>query len=418
MRRLRWWKKRVLGGVVAIEVTRLSTKERKRRKLSVTTDQGWHPHVHGLLDCDWLAVDESKPGPTATKEQWKRKATAAANELAEQWSLCLGRSWINQGPQGLDDGHRGDRRSCSRSAEIFLQGKRSCRNGRPARQAHRNAGLLPTKHTLRLVLRPSFGAKNSSSRATVRTMRKTGHHVTGLRRQRLLQRSSPQPRITRPTPRTPSGPTPPTPGCALHSRFLGARIVAPRPLVAPGLAPDTYECRSVRSPASSGRSGRARSGTLRLRFVAPPPVGASGYAALRQARSRRARQPARLRSQARYAPTQSVGERAGRVPTPQECWAFSLVGATRPHTPRCSPQGRSGGGLPALPLGCYRRGPRIDTRAATPRGPGPEEPYIQAKSTRSVTRINNGQFRKRATAENKIHANPHSRKFNVCYFNA
>jgi Replication protein len=77
MRRLRWFKKAVVGGVGSIEVT--------------NTGNGWHPHVHNLLDCRWLAVTEQQPRIGATREKWKRTARAVTAELAQQWSLCLGR---------------------------------------------------------------------------------------------------------------------------------------------------------------------------------------------------------------------------------------------------------------------------------------------------------------------------------------
>lgn len=77
LRRLRWWKRRVQGGVASIEVTNIGN--------------GWHPHVHSLLDCQWLAVDEAKPRIGASKAEWKNKARRVGMELAEQWSLCLAR---------------------------------------------------------------------------------------------------------------------------------------------------------------------------------------------------------------------------------------------------------------------------------------------------------------------------------------
>jgi len=76
LRRLRWFKKCVAGGVAAVEVT--------------NKGKGWHPHVHALMDCKWLAVSAMQPGPTASKQTWATRARAACAEVAEQWSLCLG----------------------------------------------------------------------------------------------------------------------------------------------------------------------------------------------------------------------------------------------------------------------------------------------------------------------------------------
>jgi hypothetical protein len=89
LRRQRWFAKHVRGGFVAYEVSRLTEKERKRRKLGA--DCGWHPHAHCLFDCQWLAVTETQPKRGATKEEWKRKGTIACKEVAEIWSDVVGR---------------------------------------------------------------------------------------------------------------------------------------------------------------------------------------------------------------------------------------------------------------------------------------------------------------------------------------
>jgi hypothetical protein len=77
LRRLRWFRSRVRGGVVAWEVT--------------SGANGLHVHAHGLFDCRWLSVVESAPRVGATREQWQRKQKAAAREVSEQWSLCCQR---------------------------------------------------------------------------------------------------------------------------------------------------------------------------------------------------------------------------------------------------------------------------------------------------------------------------------------
>jgi hypothetical protein len=78
LRRLRWWKKCVAGGVISYEVTNKG-------------DNGWHPHGHALIDARWLSVTESTPSRGADAATWKRKARRATEEVAAQWSLCLGR---------------------------------------------------------------------------------------------------------------------------------------------------------------------------------------------------------------------------------------------------------------------------------------------------------------------------------------
>jgi hypothetical protein len=76
LRRHRWWKHAVRGGVAQIEVS--------------NTGKGWHPHVHALLDCRWLSVTVPTPKAGATSDTWKRIATAACREVAEAFSDCLG----------------------------------------------------------------------------------------------------------------------------------------------------------------------------------------------------------------------------------------------------------------------------------------------------------------------------------------
>jgi hypothetical protein len=77
LRRLRWWKRAVVGGVVAYEITH--------------GENGWHPHAHALIDCRWLSVTTTAPPAQAKREEWARRGKAAAKEVAEQWQLCLGR---------------------------------------------------------------------------------------------------------------------------------------------------------------------------------------------------------------------------------------------------------------------------------------------------------------------------------------
>lgn len=76
MRRLRWWKRAVRGGVACIEVT--------------NRGKGWHPHVHALIDCRWLSVTEPAPG-RCDQSQVKAKGTRACKEVAQQWELCTKR---------------------------------------------------------------------------------------------------------------------------------------------------------------------------------------------------------------------------------------------------------------------------------------------------------------------------------------
>lgn len=85
MRRLRWWKRCVVGGVVCSEVT--------------NKGKGWHAHLHGLLDCRWLGV---RGMPAKLND---RSIQANCEELAEQWSLCLerpGSIYVSRAWRGKD----------------------------------------------------------------------------------------------------------------------------------------------------------------------------------------------------------------------------------------------------------------------------------------------------------------------------
>jgi hypothetical protein len=74
LRRHRWWKQKVAGGVAHLEIT--------------NRGKGWHPHVHALLDCRWLSVTQPPPriGQSA-----KDCGSIACREVADVWSDCLKR---------------------------------------------------------------------------------------------------------------------------------------------------------------------------------------------------------------------------------------------------------------------------------------------------------------------------------------
>lgn len=76
LRRLRWWKRCVRGGVAQLELTNIGN--------------GSHPHIHSLIDSTWLSVAIPRPSHHSPK-RYREIATKACEEVAEQWSLCLGR---------------------------------------------------------------------------------------------------------------------------------------------------------------------------------------------------------------------------------------------------------------------------------------------------------------------------------------
>lgn len=70
-RRTDFWADRVKGGVVGFEIT--------------NTGKGWHPHLHALVDCRWLAVSTPEPQRGQSKAYKKKLCEAAQNELSEVW---------------------------------------------------------------------------------------------------------------------------------------------------------------------------------------------------------------------------------------------------------------------------------------------------------------------------------------------
>ena len=74
-RRTDFWADRVKGGVVGFEVTH--------------TGKGYHPHLHALIDCRWLAVSTPEPQRGQSKAHKKRLCEAAQNELSEVWGAYV-----------------------------------------------------------------------------------------------------------------------------------------------------------------------------------------------------------------------------------------------------------------------------------------------------------------------------------------
>lgn len=67
---------KVRSGIVGFEVTNKS--------------QGWHPHCHMLLDCQWLSLHVPEPTRRDSKEEKARKCQAAAMELERLWADVVG----------------------------------------------------------------------------------------------------------------------------------------------------------------------------------------------------------------------------------------------------------------------------------------------------------------------------------------
>lgn len=76
MRHKKFWKKNVKGGIASIEVTNIGN--------------GWHPHLHAVLDCRWLSVHEPEVRSFYSREEKKACFEKAASELGTVWAKYLG----------------------------------------------------------------------------------------------------------------------------------------------------------------------------------------------------------------------------------------------------------------------------------------------------------------------------------------
>lgn len=76
-RRTKWWKAcEIAGGIRGVEITHAAG--------------GWHPHLHLLMDCEWLAVEAPKPGRGCAKQKFAILKKQAQRELAKEWAKYLG----------------------------------------------------------------------------------------------------------------------------------------------------------------------------------------------------------------------------------------------------------------------------------------------------------------------------------------
>lgn len=76
-RQREWWNRaEVAGGVAAIEIT--------------NNGNGWHVHLHAIMDCQWLAVNTPRPQRGCTAERLAFLCESAKHELNEAWSSVAG----------------------------------------------------------------------------------------------------------------------------------------------------------------------------------------------------------------------------------------------------------------------------------------------------------------------------------------
>lgn len=94
LRRMKLWTQNVAGGVVSVEIT--------------DKGNGLHPHLHALIDCEWLALKTPRPYRGDDGQQLKDKFRCAAQELQGAWARCLEQEtppsiWIRRCDAGAVD---------------------------------------------------------------------------------------------------------------------------------------------------------------------------------------------------------------------------------------------------------------------------------------------------------------------------
>lgn len=85
-RRRKIFEGKVRGGVSAIEITK--------------GDLGYHPHVHAIIDCEWLSVHTPAPVWNDSFDVRSQKMEHAQHELSSMWADTLGQehaiTWITR----------------------------------------------------------------------------------------------------------------------------------------------------------------------------------------------------------------------------------------------------------------------------------------------------------------------------------
>lgn len=76
LRRLKLWSKNVEGGAYGMEVT--------------DKGNGYHPHLHTVIDCRWLALHTREPHWRDSDETKRAKWKGAAEELQQAWQFATG----------------------------------------------------------------------------------------------------------------------------------------------------------------------------------------------------------------------------------------------------------------------------------------------------------------------------------------
>jgi hypothetical protein len=75
LRTRKWWRACVKGGVACIEVTNIGN--------------GWHPHLHAVIDARWLSAGPLEPYPDWSRREKVKAFKAAVASVEACWSRIL-----------------------------------------------------------------------------------------------------------------------------------------------------------------------------------------------------------------------------------------------------------------------------------------------------------------------------------------
>ena len=73
--------KKVKGGVATFEIT--------------NKGNGWHPHIHAIMDCRWLSLHVPEPLRRDPAEVVEMKCQMAKRELSALWGQQIGQEWAS-----------------------------------------------------------------------------------------------------------------------------------------------------------------------------------------------------------------------------------------------------------------------------------------------------------------------------------
>jgi Replication protein len=78
LRHRKLWKSCVRGGIATCEVTNIGN--------------GWHPHLHCVVDCKWLGSAADAPARSDSQDELRQKFTKSAQQLEQLWAKTLRQS--------------------------------------------------------------------------------------------------------------------------------------------------------------------------------------------------------------------------------------------------------------------------------------------------------------------------------------